>query len=318
MDTRRTLLMRKAGNLLSTVLIFSLMAGLLSSIGWLIAGGMGALWALALGLMLLFISPRLSPRLVLRIYRARLLGNAEAPGLYRIVHTLAERAGLPRPPVLYYIPSRIMNAFSVGTGADSAIAVTDGLARNLSWDELAGVLAHEMSHIRHGDLWIMNLADALSRFTGAFSSVGLLVILFYLPLYLLAGVTIPLAAILLLLFAPTASGLLQLALSRTREYEADLGAVSLTGDPRGLASALTKIEGYRMRFRDIFFMPGRKVPAPSMLRTHPVTDRRIARLMDLAEKKERRVCRDEEGNILPEGCRPVTRKPRWNFWGSWH
>jgi len=323
MDTRKTLMLRKAGNFAQTALIFLLMGGLLAAIGGMIAGGIGALWALVLGITLIFVSPKVSPRLVLRMYRARPLAVVEARGLYAIVRELAKRSGLPHPPVLYYIPSRMMNAFSVGTADNSAIAVTDGLARNLDWNELSGVLAHEISHIRHGDLRIMNLADSLTRFTNAFSTLGLVVLLFYLPLYLLAGILIPLPALLLLLAAPTISVLLQLALSRTREFDADLGAVSLTGDPASLASALGKLERYPLRIWDILFMPGRRVPAPSVLRTHPLTEKRIVRLMELAGRREGADSNAslrsgyDGGCLLPGDCPEVTRKPRWIPGGFW-
>lgn len=318
MIVSRTLLVRRAATLFQTLLLFGLMALLLASVGYLIAGAVGALWSLVLCGIILYITPKISPRLVLRMYNARPLDIGDAPGLYEIVHELSRRAGLSPSPALYYIPSRIMNAFSVGDRRASAIAVTDGLLRNLSVGELAGVLAHEVSHVSSGDLRIMNLADALSRFTNAVSTVGIAALIFYLPLYFLAGVLVPLPAILLLLFAPTAGVLLQMALSRTREFEADLGAVALTGDPRGLASALLKLESYRLRIWDVIFMPGRKVPAPSILRTHPVTEKRIARLIGLAEKKEDRLCVDSGGRILPENCRRVTRDPRWKFGGFWH
>jgi len=324
MTTARKIILRKAGNLLQTLLLFGLMALLLAAIGYLVAGPAGALWSVTLGLLLLFISPKVSPRMVLRIYNARALGIPDAPGLHGILRELSRRAGLERVPELHYIPSRMMNAFSVGTRESSALAVTDGLVRAMDARELSGVLAHEVSHIAHGDLRIMNLADGLSRFTSAISTIGLVMLFIYLPLYLASGILLPLPALIILLLAPAASASLQMALSRTREYEADLGAVALTGDPRGLASALMKLERYRLRIWDLLFLPGRKVPAPSMLRTHPVTEKRIARLMRLADTYEgadsrsRLRAESDGGCVLPGDCPEVTRPPRWKPWGSWH
>ncbi len=324
MHSQKSLKLQKAGNLAQTTLIFLLMGGLPAAIGWTIGGTIGALWALALGISLVFVTPKISPRLILKMYQARPLAVAEARGLYAIVHDLAKRAGLPHPPVLYYIPSRMMNAFSVGNADNSAIAVTDGLARNLEWNEITGVLAHEISHISHGDLRIMSLADGLTRFTNALSALGLAVLLFSLPLYLFAKVLIPLPALLLLLAAPTISVLLQLALSRTREFDADLGAVALTGDPASLAAALKKLERYPLKIWDVLFMPGRRVPAPSVLRTHPMTEKRITRLLELASKTDVAASHPElrggydGGCLLPGDCPEVTRKPRWNLKGIWH
>ncbi len=317
MANRKKILLRKTQNLLQTLVLISLMASLLGVIGYLIAGRTGALWSVVLGILLLFITPRVSPGLVLRMYYARPLAIHEAPGIYALVHELSKRAELERPPIIYYIPSSVMNAFSVGNRDQSAIALTDGLLRTLNRDELTGVLAHEMAHVVNGDLRIMNLADVISRFTSAFSTIGLILLILYIPFYILAGLTIPLPAVLILLAAPTASLVLQLALSRTREFEADLAAVSLTGDPRGLASALARIELHPRRLWDILLMPGRKVPDPSMLRSHPQTEKRIARLLELAGREEARLCLEGDCG-LPENYTPVTRPPRWKRWGLWH
>lgn len=308
---------RKIRNVLQTAMLFALMLGLLGAIGYIVGGTFGLTIALVFAIVIVFISPGVSPRLVLRMYRARPLSEYEAPFLYRVVYELARRADLATAPVLYYVPSSIMNAFSVGSRRNAGIAVTDGLVRALDGRELAGVLAHELSHVIHGDLWIMNLADTLSRFINAFSTIGIFTLVISLPLYFAAGVMVPLPALAILMGAPTLSVLMQLALSRTREYEADLGAVALTGDPRGLASALGKIERYPLRIWDIIFTPGRRVPGPSVLRTHPVTDKRIKRLLERAESESRHLGADHAGDVIPSRYERVTRDPRWRYGSFW-
>ncbi len=174
--------------------------------------------------------------------------------------------------------------FSAGTGAGTAaaIAVTDALARNLTPRELAGVLAHEISHIAHEDVKVMAFADMVSRFTSFMSTVGLFSLFF--NLFGVAGgfrMQVPWLGVAVLLAAPTIGGLLQMALSRTREFDADLGAVTLTGDPDGLASALGKLERAQGKVWENVLLPSGRIPDPSVLRTHPLTADRVARLRAL-------------------------------------
>ncbi|OQX48459.1 MAG: hypothetical protein B0D87_05510, partial [Candidatus Sedimenticola endophacoides] len=182
-------------------------------------------------------------RWVLRLYNARPLLPSAAPALSGLTRELARRAGLERVPVLYWIPSRTVNAFSVGSRDDAALALTDGLLRLLSPRELAGVLAHEISHVSNNDMRLMGLADMISRPTHLMSVLGLLLMLLSLPLMMFGMAMFPLSGMLLLLAAPGISALLQLGLSRVREFDADLEAARITGDPRGLASALAKATG---------------------------------------------------------------------------
>lgn len=277
-----TIIRHKLRNVFQTVIILLVMFSLFIAVGFFLSGTVGMLWALFFGLMMWIISPRISPQVVLRMYGAIPLHPSHAPGLYSITRELAERAQI-MPPRLYYIPTAHTNAFSVGTMRNSAIAISDGLLRRLNAREITVVLAHEISHIRHGDLKIMNLADAISKFTDVFSSIGIFLLLLYIPLSMMMDVIIPLSIILLLMCAPTCSALLQLALSRSREYDADLGAVELTGDPLSLASALKKLEYYPIRIFDFLPFPKRRDAVPSILRTHPVTQKRIDRLIELAQ-----------------------------------
>jgi heat shock protein HtpX len=212
----------------------------------------------------------------------------EAGGLYRILEQLAEKAQLSATPKLYLLRNDIMNAFSMGQRSDAAIVLTDTLLRRLDWHETTAILAHEVGHIGNNDLFLHSLADTMSRVTSLLSTFGQILILLYLPLLLFSDMYISPVVLLLLLFAPAVSSLLQLALSRTREFEADQTAAYLTNDPRSLASALGKMEGYEQTFWKKVFMPGRKNLVPSVLRTHPHTEARITRLLDMAREMEAR------------------------------
>jgi heat shock protein HtpX len=177
--------------------------------------------------------------------------------------------------------------------------LTDGMIRTLSLRELSGVLAHEISHIRNGDLWLMGLADTVSRLTRMMSLFG---------------------QILLLVLAPTIGALLQLALSRTREYDADLGGALLTGDPMALAGALRKLERYGRGLWESLLMPGRRNPNPSLLRTHPPTEERIRRLAALSGQlgPDRIVPANDEHLPGAGRFRAVQAQPRHRLTGLWY
>lgn len=303
-------------NRLQTALMLAGIAFVLGLAGWSFGGLPMMLNLLFAGVLLLLISPRLSPRLILRMYRAEPLEGV--PELTRIVAELARRAGLPRPPALYHVPSRLLNAFAVGSPDDAAIAVTDAMLHKLTLRELSGVLAHEISHIRHNDLRVMSMADALSRLTQSFSLVGQLMLFMNLPLILGGYGRISWLGIFLLIFAPQITALLQLALSRTREYDADLGAVELTGDPEGLASALAKLEREQRGFMEQIFLPNRRNPEPSLLRTHPPTEERIRRLLALRPRRADRLVLVDHPLRLGSRLQPPARLPHRHLWGNWY
>jgi len=308
-------------NRAQSLVLLLLMGGFLGLLGWLLWGPPGVLMLLVGGALGVFLNPSLSPLWVMRLYGAVRLGTETAPGLVAAVSELAGRAGLPAVPALYYVPSRMLNAFAVGSPRQSALAVTDGLVRRLSPREVVGVLAHETSHIASNDLWVMGLADMFSRMTSMLSLLGQFLLLLNLPLLLFVEVSINWLAILLLIFAPTLSALAQLALSRAREYDADLNAARLTRDPEGLARALAKIERVQGGWMERVFLPGRRIPEPSLLRTHPKTDERIARLMSLRLPTE--TPSGPAGLDSAEGYHPklggaVARPPRWHLTGLWH
>lgn len=309
-------------NRLQSLLLLAVMAGFLGLSGWLLWGRDGLLVLVSVGAVSVLANPSLSPWLVMRMYGARPITQSAAPVLWQALLALSARADLASTPRLYYIPSRMLNAFAVGTPMNSAIAVTDGLLRRLTMDELLGVLAHEVSHIRNKDLWVMGLADLFSRATSLVSLLGQFLLLLNLPLILFSQVTINWWAILLLIFAPNLSALTQLALSRTREYDADLNAARLTGNPEALARALAKMERIQGGWLERLFLPGRRIPEPSLLRTHPPTEERIGRLMALQPRLKDAAGPWGNGPILPDmdalwGER-VRRLPRWHMNGLWY
>ncbi len=263
----------------SLLLVISL-AMLLGLMGWLVGGKPIALMAVGAAVLLYLMLPMVSPHIILRMQKARRLHYREVPRLYDMLQTLSQRARLPHLPELYYIPADTMNAFTVGNRETSAIAVTHALLRRLDSNELAGVLAHEISHLRHNDMRIMGFAGLSSQLIQVLSLIGQFLLLLNLPLLLWGQYTISWAAILLLIFAPSISAILQLALSRTREYRADNGAAELMGDGRALASALAKMEAYQSQFlKGLFWQGYRRRPEGALLRTHPHTKERIRRLL---------------------------------------
>ena len=271
----------KLRNVLHSIVLVGGIAALTALCAWLLFGGAGVLWTFVSVALVLLVGPRVAPEAVMRMYNARRVAPDEGGALMRIVAALERRAGLEAQPKVYIIPSNMMNAFATGRRSDASIAVTTGLLNRVSTRELAGVLAHEISHIRNGDLWIMGVADILSRLTLFMSYLAVFLVAVNLPLAMMGEAHIPWAPVLLLYFAPTISAVLQLALSRAREYDADLEGARLSGDPEGLASALLKLERYQGQFWENIFMPGRKNPAPSLLRSHPKTEDRVARLRRL-------------------------------------
>ncbi|RKZ95459.1 MAG: peptidase M48 [Gammaproteobacteria bacterium] len=304
-------------NRLQSLLLFFMMLTFLTLLGWLLLGTDGIVILLLLGLILLFFNPVASPWLIMHLYHATPLIFNHAPVIDSALKELAYRSGLSSSPKLYYIPSRMINAFTVGTRDEAAIAVSDGLLKALTQRELLGVLAHEVSHIRNNDIWVMSIADLISRLTSMLSLFGQFLLLLNLPLLLTGYVAINWFAILLLIFAPNLSSLAQLGLSRVREYDADLGAARLTGDPQGLASALYKINQYSGSFFEKVMMPGRRIPVPSLLRTHPLTEERIRRLMALNPATQPHPEQtDLSYNIGPEHI--LHQKPRWHINGLWH
>lgn len=303
---------RRVSNFLQTAVLLGAMALLAGYLGWALLGTEGLLAAAIAAVLLLALAPRVSPRVVLRLMGAAELHPGQAPGLYRLLAALSRRAGLERMPRLFYLPTRVLNAFAIGQRDEAAITVTDGLLRRLEGREIAGVLAHELAHVRANDVWVMTLADLVGRITGTLSFFGLALLFIWLPISLLSGGGVPLLPILVMIFAPTISAMLQLALSRTREYDADIAAVELTGDPRGLASALDTLERLQGGWMERMFM----ARVPKWLRSHPHTDERIRRLLALEEAQPIEVHGWAEDPFF--GRPRIERAPRWHWTGLWH
>jgi len=310
-------LQHKTRNALHSLLMILLMGGLCAWLAWFIGGMPLAIYSAAIILFLYRMNPVASPDLAMRLFRARPLEAGEAPALVQLVSELSRRAGMENPPRIYYLPSDVMNAFTAGTPRDAAIALSDGLLRRLDWRELGGVLAHELMHVVNRDTRLMAFADLTSRLTGFLSFTGQLLLLINLPLLLLGEATLPWVPILLLIAAPTLSTLVQLALSRSREYEADLGAAAITGDPLGLASALGKLESMQQTLFGRLFHPLPRIPDPSMLRTHPPTEERVRRLIELAGEQTP-PSRYGEPVDLGHLHAPEPYRPRWHRNGMWY
>lgn len=274
-----------------TAILLAGMTALFMGIGFLIGGQTGMIIALLVaGGMNLFAYWN-SDKMVLRMYGAREVDARSAPELYDIVQTLANSAGLPMPKV-YIMESPQPNAFATGRNPENAaVAVTTGLMQTVNRDELAGVIAHELAHIRHHDTLLMTvtatIAGAISMlanfamFTGGGNRDN--------------GGIGTIGAIALMILGPLAAGLVQMAISRTREYEADRGGAEISGQPLSLASALQKIAGAAHRIPN---MAAERNPASAhmfiinplsgfrvdkLFSTHPAVEDRVARLEALSK-----------------------------------
>lgn len=301
---------------------------LLVGMGAIVVGASFMLWgvagvvAAAVGLVAAYaLTPHVPPDAVMRIYSAERLTPDRGGPLWRIMAELSARAELPAPPGLYVIPSGTLNAFATGTPERSAIALTEGLLRRLTTREIANVLAHETSHIRNNDLRVMGLADILTRFSQSLSYAAVALATFNIFALANGDRTMPWLPIILLYLAPALSSLMQLGLSRAREFDADSEAAMLTGDPVGLASALRRLEHYTGRFWEDLMMPvpARRIPQPSILRSHPPTEDRVSRLLALTgSPAELPIAITEEPMVSMVGWGPGTMRPRYRWPGVWY
>lgn len=304
-------------NQLQTLLLVLTLLGLSALAGGLLFGETGLWVALIAAAVALIFEPTAASWLTLRLYRAQPISPESAPGLWQTLAWLSERAGLPALPIPHYVASPMVNAFAVGNRNRSAIALTDGLLRTLTARELTGVLAHEVAHIAHGDLRVMGLADYVSRLTSLFALTGQFLLLLALPTALVAEVEINWWGLLLLAVSPHIALIAQLGLSRVREYDADRRAAELTGDPEGLASALARIERVSRSWR-AWLMPGWGNPEPSWLRTHPATEERVRRLLEMATRQDRSLGPRLE-SLWEQARYPrlLSGSPRWRLGGFW-
>jgi heat shock protein HtpX len=270
-------------NALKTTFLLGAMTGLLLAMGGLLGGRDGMALALILAGVMNFGAWFWSDKIVLRMYNAQPVGPAEAPELYAIVQGLAQKAGVPMPK-LYLIPDPALNAFATGRGpSHAAVAATVGIVKAMDREELEGVLAHELSHVINRDTLVSTVAATLG---GAISFLA------HSMMWRGRGRDDggnPLAALVVMILAPIAAMLIQLAVSRSREYGADESGARLVGYPDGLARALAKLKGASERIpmhnvepatAHLFIVnPLSGQALGRLFSTHPPLEERIARLM---------------------------------------
>jgi heat shock protein HtpX len=273
-------------NTFKTFVLLAGLGGLLVLLGQLLWGGTGAIIGAAVGFAIVGFSYWNSDKLAIRAARAQPVTEQEMPEYYAIVRELTQQAGMPMPK-LYVTPDQQPNAFATGRNPEhAAVAVTQGILRILDWNELRGVLAHELSHVGNRDILIGSVAAAIAT--------GITLIANFLQFSAFFGGrddddANPIALLALAILAPIAAGLLQMAISRSREFEADRSGARLVGDGEPLARALQKLEvGARQIPMDIdpahasaFIvnpLTGRKMSFANLWRTHPPTEDRVARL----------------------------------------
>ncbi|MBI5073995.1 MAG: zinc metalloprotease HtpX [Nitrospirae bacterium] len=270
-------------NIMKTVMLMLLLTMLLVFGGAAVGGQSGMTIALMMAGVMNFVSYFFSDKIVLKMYRAKQVTESEAPVLYRIVRTLSQKAGMPMPKV-YIIPDDSPNAFATGRNPNhAAVAATEGIMRILSEEELAGVMAHELAHVKHRDILIGTIAATMA---GAISYLGHMAMFFGGRGDDDEGGS-PVAGILMMILAPIAAMLIQMAISRSREYAADAGGAQLQGNPMSLANALGKLDAGAQT------IPMDATPATShmmivspltggsfmkLFSTHPPVEERIARL----------------------------------------
>lgn len=270
----------KLGNFIHIAAMLFAMVGLLGVIGWILAGRDGVVITAGMGTAFLMFGRGLSRDWMLKAIGTVPLKREHAPGLYAILDELCRRAGLAHIPELHLLESDIMLGFSAGSSErDAAIVMTEPLVRSLSAREIASVLAHEIAHIHGGDLVVMGMADVVTRMTRTLSLLGLLLVVFNVPLWAGGQGALPWSALVLLIMAPMVNFLIQMALSRAREFQADQGGVDLCGDPEALARALQKLERQQNGLLRSMFLPHEPGTEPSMLRSHPITAERVEHIM---------------------------------------
>lgn len=279
-------------NVMKTALLMAGITALFGVVGGILGGQQGMLMALGFALISNFFSYWFSDKMVLRMYNAQEVDATSAPQLYNMVRELAEKAQLPMPRV-YLINEDAPNAFATGRNpAHAAVAATTGIMQVLSTRELRGVMAHELAHVKHRDILISTISATMA---GAISALANFAVFF-------GGrdsqgrPANPLGAIAVSLLAPFAAMLIQMAISRAREFEADRGGAEISGDPAALASALDKIHKFA---QGIPLGPAEAHPETAQMMimnplsggglrglfsTHPSTEERVEKLMAMARR----------------------------------
>jgi heat shock protein HtpX len=274
-------------NTFTTFVLLAGLGGLLVIIGGAFWGPQGAVIGFGIGIAIVGFSYWNSDKLAIRAARAQPVTEQQMPEYYAIVRELTQKAGMPMPK-LYVTPDQQPNAFATGRNPEhAAVAVTQGILRILDWNELRGVLAHEISHVGNRDILIGSVAAAIA------TGITLIANILQFTAFFGGGRDDdgpnPIALLAMAFLAPIAAGLLQMAISRSREFEADRSGARLIGEGESLARALQKLEaGARQIPMDIdpahasaFIvnpLSGRKMSFANLWRTHPTTEDRVARL----------------------------------------
>ncbi len=272
---------------LKTFILMAALTALFMGLGALIGGTTGALIALAVAAAMNVFTWWNSDQMVLRMHNAREVNSRSAPELYGLVQELSRKAGLPMPRV-YMIETAQPNAFATGRSPDhAAVAASSGLLHSLSREELAGVLAHELAHIKHRDTLTMTVT---ATFAGAISMLANFAFWFRTGRNNVGF----LGSLAMMILAPLAAGLVQMAISRAREYEADREGGAICGNPLWLASALKRIEAlagasvneaaerHPATAHMFIINPLHALPQDRLFSTHPATENRVAALREQA------------------------------------
>jgi heat shock protein HtpX len=278
------------GNTVKTALLLGALTGLLMLIGGLIGGRGGVYIAFIFALILNFGSYWFSDKIVLKMYKAQEVSETAAPDLYSIVRNLALKAALPMPRV-YIIPEETANAFATGRNAEHAVvAVTEGIMRILNKEELKGVIAHELSHIKNGDMLIASIAATIAGAIGMLATMAQWAAIFgggHSDDDDHGGI---IGLIAMAIFAPLAAIIIQMAISRSREYMADASGARITKNPYGLATALEKLTKASQLIpmnanpstAHLFIVnPLTRKSLMNLFSTHPPLEERIARLRSM-------------------------------------
>lgn len=277
-------------NYFKTGLLLAAMTGLFGAVGFLIGGEAGMLIALAVAAAMNLFAYWNSDRMVLSMYGAREVDAQTAPEFYGLVQHLAQRAGLPMPRV-YVIDNDQPNAFATGRNPENAaVAATTGLLHSLSREEIAGVMAHELGHVKNRDTLIMTITATLA---GAIGMLANFAMFFGGSRDNRSGLGV-IGSIAVMILAPVAAMLVQMAISRSREYEADKAGAEISGNPQALASALQRISGTVARVPNqqaegnpatahmFIINPLTGGGVDNLFSTHPSTENRVAALMQMA------------------------------------
>jgi len=278
-------------NVFKTAFLLALLTAMLVLLGGAVGGRQGMLIAFFMAMVMNFVSYWWSDKIVLKMYGAQPIEEAQAPGLYGMVHRLASKARIPMPRV-FMIPSDQPNAFATGRNPEHAVvAVTEGIMRILDDDELEGVLAHELAHIKNRDTLIMTVAATLAGAITFIANMAQFAAFFGHRRDDEEGQGSVIGTLALAIVAPIAATLIQLAISRAREYQADATGARIAGRPSGLASALEKMEMASGMARmepspataHLYIVnPLRGGGLASLFSTHPPIQERVARLRAMA------------------------------------